>query len=193
MGKLILVLGGARSGKSTYAETRARELGGDAVLYVATAEAKDEEMRERARKHQAQRPASWRTLEAPRHVGERIRATLRDERVVLLDCVAVLSANVLIELTGPYDQDAFAEPKDPFNPAIEQAIQAEVTALIAAVDAFEGTLIIVSNEVGLGVVPPYELGRIYRDLLGRANQTLARRADEVYLLVAGIPMTVKGG
>lgn len=193
MGHLILVLGGARSGKSTYAEQRAREIGGERVLYVATAEAKDDEMRERARKHQAQRPASWRTLEVQRHIGDRIAEQGGDAAAaILIDCIAVLTANVLVEMTGPYDDDAFAEPNDPYNPAIESAVQAEMDSLIACADALPGTLIVVSNEVGMGVVPPYELGRAYRDLLGRANQTLARRADEVYLLVAGLPMTIKG-
>jgi adenosylcobinamide kinase/adenosylcobinamide-phosphate guanylyltransferase len=191
MGKLILLLGGARSGKSTYAEKLAAEIGGDDVLYVATAEVKDEEMAERARKHRASRPASWRTLEAPRGIGAALPAAAEGARAVIVDCITVLSSNVLVAATGDYE-DAFAEPKDPHNPAIEAALLAEIEALIAAAQALPVTTIIVSNEAGMGVVPPYELGRVWRDMLGRANQVLAHHADEVYLLVAGIPMTIKG-
>lgn len=191
MGKLILLLGGARSGKSTYAEKLAAEIGGDNVLYVATAEVKDEEMAERARKHRASRPASWHTLEAPRGIGTALPAAAEGAQAVIVDCITVLSSNVLVAATGDYE-DAFAEPEDPHNPAIEAALLAEIEALIAAAQALPAITIVVSNEAGMGVVPPYKLGRVWRDLLGRANQVLARHADEVYLLVAGIPMTIKG-
>lgn len=191
MGKLVLLLGGARSGKSTYAEKLAAEIGGDDVLYVATAEVKDEEMAERARKHRASRPASWRTLEAPRGIGAALPSAAEGARAVIVDCITVLTANVLVAATGDYE-DAFDEPQDTYNPAIEAALLEEIEALAAAARALPATTIVVSNEVGMGVVPPYELGRAYRDLLGRANQTLARHADEVYLLVAGIPMAIKG-
>ncbi len=193
MGKMILLLGGVRSGKSTYAEQLAREIGGGDVLYVATAEAKDDEMRERARAHQSRRPATWRTLEAPGEVGAGIRREAGGARAVLVDCVTVLAANILMEMTGPYNADAFAEPHEPFNPAIEAGVMREVEEIAACARELDTTLIVVSNEVGMGVVPPYELGRAYRDLLGRANQALARDADRVILMVAGIPMTIKGG
>jgi adenosylcobinamide kinase/adenosylcobinamide-phosphate guanylyltransferase len=192
MGNLMLVLGGARSGKSTFAEERAREFGGGSVLYVATATITDDEMADRVERHRRSRPAGWRTLEAQGHAGQKIRAAAGDVRVVLLDCLSVLVANRMVEATGDYD-DPFADPeRDPLDPALEDAIQAEAEALIACARDLDLTLIVVSNEVGMGVVPPYELGRAYRDMLGRANQTLARHADDVYLLVAGIPMHVKG-
>jgi len=191
MGKLVLILGGARSGKSIYAERYAKEIGEDRVLYMATAEAIDLEMQARAEKHQARRPANWRTLEAPLHLAEQVRANLGDANVVLVDCITVLTANIFVEATGPYE-DAFDEPKNPYNPAIEQAVEEEVEALTACAAELPITMLVVSNEVGMGVVPPYELGRAYRDVLGRANQILAAHADEVYLLVAGIPMAVKG-
>lgn len=191
MGKLTLILGGARSGKSTFAEQRARELGGDNVLYVATSETKDEEMHQRVEKHRADRPSAWGTLEAPRNIAQALRQEGSAAHVILLDCVTFLVANHLLDAAGP-EGDPFAEPSaDPFDVKIEADVVAEVEALVAYVQEMDVEMLAVSNEVGLGVVPPYELGRAYRDILGRANQILARHADEVFLLVAGIPMKVK--
>ena len=199
MGKLTLILGGARSGKSSFAERRAKELGGDSVLYVATSETKDEEMQQRVEKHRSERPFAWGTLEAPRNVAQALRqaqgAAIRQERseekVILLDCMTFLVANHLMDAAAPED-DPFDDPSsDPFDVQIEADVVAEVKALVEYVQEADVELLVVSNEVGLGVVPPYELGRAYRDILGRANQILARHADEVQLLVAGIPMKVK--
>jgi len=191
MGKLTLILGGARSGKSTFAEQRAKELGGDHVLYVATSETKDEEMQQRVAKHRADRPSGWGTVEASRNVAQAIRAARSGEKVILLDCMTFLVANHLMDAAAPED-DPFDDPSaDPFDAEIEANVVAEVEALVAYVQETDVEMLVVSNEVGLGVVPPYELGRAYRDILGRANQILARHADEVQLLVAGIPMKVK--
>ena len=191
MGKLILLLGGARSGKSTFAEKRAMEIGGEKVLYVATSESKDEEMEERVIKHQADRPSAWETVEASRNVAQAIRQVRSDASVILLDCMTFLVANHLMDAAAPED-DPFDDPSaDPFDKKIERAIVAEAEALIAYVQDTDVELIVVSNEVGLGLVPAYELGRAYRDVLGRANQILAKHADEVLFLVAGIPMKVK--
>lgn len=191
MGKLIFILGGARSGKSTYAEQKAKELGGDSVLYVATSEMKDDEMQQRVAKHRAERPSAWGTLEASRNVAQALRQERSDARIVLLDCMTFLVANHLMDAAAPRD-NPFDDPRaDPFNPQIEANVVAEVDALVAYVQESDVELLVVSNEVGLGVVPPYELGRAYRDILGRANQILARHADDVQLLVAGIPMKVK--
>jgi len=191
MGKLTLILGGARSGKSTFAEMRAKELGGDNVLYVATSETKDEEMVERVEKHRSERPSAWRTVEASRNVAQAIRGARSDARIILLDCMTFLVANHLMDAAAPED-DPFDDPSaDPFDAKIEADVIAEVDALVAYVQEVDVELLVVSNEVGLGVVPPYELGRAYRDILGRANQILARHADEVQFLVAGIPMKVK--
>jgi adenosylcobinamide kinase / adenosylcobinamide-phosphate guanylyltransferase len=191
MGKLTLILGGARSGKSTYAEMRAKELGGDGVLYIATSEAKDEEMQQRVEKHRSERQSAWGTIEAPRNVAKTLRQERRAAKVILLDCMTFLVANHLLDAAGPED-DPFDDPSaNPFDAQIEADVVAEVEAIIAYVNETETEMLVVSNEVGLGVVPPYELGRAYRDILGRANQILARHADEVLLLVAGIPMKVK--
>ena len=191
MGKLTLILGGARSGKSTFAEVRAKELGGDDVLYVATSETKDEEMEERVEKHRAERSPAWETVEAHRNVAQAIRGARSEAPVVLLDCMTFLVANHLMDAAAPEDDPFDAPSANPFDVEIEANVVAEVQALVEYVREVDAELLVVSNEVGLGVVPPYELGRAYRDILGRANQILARHADEVQLLVAGIPMKVK--
>lgn len=181
MGKLILVLGGARSGKSRYAETRAREIGDEEVLYVATAEIKDDEMAERVQKHRERRPTRWRTLENTTNLGSQIKIHAGATRVVLVDCLSLLVAR-------PFMAPGIA---DPFDPALEESVRQEILDLIRCADDLEATTIVVSNEVGMGVVPPHQLGRAYRDVLGRANQLVAAHADEVHLLVAGIPLTIK--
>jgi adenosylcobinamide kinase/adenosylcobinamide-phosphate guanylyltransferase len=180
MGKrLVLLLGGARSGKSTYAESWARDHGAR-VLFVATAQAFDDEMRERIARHRADRPPTWTTLEAPLHAGDAIHAAVDAHDTVLIDCLTLLASNVLMEL-----------PEDVSQADATAAILDEVAALLAAYATSDATWLIVSNEVGMGVVPPYRLGRIFRDALGRANQQIAQVADEVLLLVAGLPWQLK--
>lgn len=181
-GRLILIVGGARSGKSTMAERMAAELGGGAeVLFVATAEAYDDEMRTRIRQHQADRPAGWRTLEAPRNLGPRIAAALSGtEKAVVVDCITLLVSNLVCAL-----------PADVSVREAEAVVAAEIMALIAASRASHATWIMVSNEVGLGIVPDNPLARTYRDALGRANQQLAAAADQVFFPVAGLPLRLK--
>lgn len=177
--QLILILGGARSGKSSYAEKLAAELG-PRVLYVATAEAGDEEMARRIEVHRRSRPDSWSTLEAPVRVGAALSAYFPgDRQVVLLDCLTLLVSNIILALEN--------EP-----PAVvESAVRQEVETILAVKAGLDVPLIVVSNEVGLGLVPPYPLGRVYRDLLGWANQRLAAAADRVLFMVAGLPMVLK--
>ena len=179
-GRLILVLGGARSGKSSFAQQLAHELGGEQVLFVATAGAGDEEMRRRIEKHRRERPAGWHTLEAQRDVGQAILDHAAEPRVILVDCLTLLVSNLLVDADDPFAAD------------VEAQVMAEVEGLETCVEQQSGYLIVVSNEVGLGLVPPYPLGRAYRDLLGRANHVLARVADDVYMMVAGIPVLIKG-
>ncbi|MCC7447054.1 MAG: bifunctional adenosylcobinamide kinase/adenosylcobinamide-phosphate guanylyltransferase [Anaerolineae bacterium] len=178
MPKLILLLGGARSGKSTLAERMAAELGSD-VLYVATAQAFDDEMRERIAAHQRSRAQGWHTLEAPLRVAEQLRAMALPP-VILIDCITLLATNALLTL-----------PDDCTQAEANQAILSEIDGLLTVEQTSDSTWIVVSNEVGMGVVPPYRLGRLYRDALGAANQRLAKAADEVYLLVAGLPWRLK--
>jgi len=180
MGRLLLVLGGARSGKSTYAQQLAQELGGSRVLFVATAQAWDEEMAQRITQHQQERPVAWRTLETPHHVGQAIALKLDDATVVLVDCLTLLVSNTMLRLSASPDPAAAAA-----------AVQTELTALLQTCQANGATYIVVSNEVGLGLVPDNPLGRLYRDLLGRANQTLAAQAEAVYFMVAGLAVDVK--
>lgn len=180
MGRMILVLGGARSGKSTYAQRLAQELGGTRVLFVATAEAGDSEMARRIAAHRQERPAAWRTLEATQRIGQAIRDHLEDAEVVLVDCLTLLVSNVILPLGAP-----------PPTAAAETAMRQELDTLVQVCQASQATFIVVSNEVGLGLVPETALGRLYRDLLGLANQTLAIRAQNVYLLVAGLAVDIK--
>lgn len=183
MGKqLTLILGGARSGKSSYAEKVALERG-ETVLYLATAQAWDAEMAERIANHRADRPAAWQTVEAPTQVGMALDEALRGRStpdLILLDCLTLLASNVLIAL-----------PETSSEAEATAALMAEVDGLLQVYEQYAGELIIVSNEVGLGIVPAYPLGRLYRDALGRANQRLAAVADQVIFMVAGLPMVVK--
>lgn len=178
---LTLILGGARSGKSHYAEMLAAQQG-TRVLYVATAQAWDEEMTLRIANHRAGRPTTWITLETPLGVGQAIATALpvHTPDVILLDCLTLLAGNVLITLPeGASEAEATA------------ALMVEIEALLTTYAQSNVAWIMVSNEVGLGIVPAYPLGRLYRDALGRANQKLAAMADEVLFMVAGLPMVVK--
>jgi len=176
---LTLILGGARSGKSSYAQNLAGQRAGR-VLYIATATAGDEEMAQRIAAHRASRPATWGTLEAPLQVAQALRAHPDPASLILLDCLTVLTSNILMTL-----------PEDVPAGQAQAALDSELEDLLASIAAGPADWIIVSNEVGLGLVPPYPLGRLYRDLLGRANQRLAQVADEVLFMVAGLPMKLK--
>ncbi|KQC09737.1 MAG: hypothetical protein APR62_13490 [Smithella sp. SDB] len=174
---ITLILGGARSGKSSFVENIARETG-SAVLFIATGTADDNEMAERIRKHKASRPAEWQTLEIPRGIGNRLSVPAAP--VVIVDCITLLVSNILMSL-----------PENTSAEVVMDKIRTEVDELIAAQERLGGQWLIISNEVGLGLVPPYPLGRIYRDALGWANQALARVAKHVFFMVAGIPMVIK--
>ncbi|MCL5257603.1 MAG: bifunctional adenosylcobinamide kinase/adenosylcobinamide-phosphate guanylyltransferase [Chloroflexi bacterium] len=184
MKRLVLILGGARSGKSTLAEKLA-SAAGDSVLFVATAEAGDEEMQRRIEAHKRGRQMDWTTLEAPQHVGKALSGSADKPGVVLLDCLTLLTSNVILGAWTPEMEENWD------HSAAAAAVDAELTELLEWYEGFDGALIIVSNEVGEGVVPAYPLGRVYRDLLGYANKRLAEVADEVYFMIAGIPLDLK--
>jgi adenosylcobinamide kinase/adenosylcobinamide-phosphate guanylyltransferase len=177
--KLTFILGGARSGKSRFAQQMAEE-SGKRVLFVATATAGDEEMASRIQAHRASRPAGWRTLEAPLGVGRAIHQAQGTE-LILVDCLTLLTSNVLMEL-----------PEDAPDAEFDAALMVEIDELIGAYRDSPAEWVVISNEVGLGLVPPYPMGRLYRDGLGKANQRLAQEADVVLFMVAGIPMRVRG-
>lgn len=176
---LTLILGGARSGKSAYAQALAARWGAR-VLYVATAEAGDQEMATRIAAHRRSRPPSWRTLEAPRNVGAAIRAQPPGFQIVLLDCMTLLASNLIAPLPEPVSEET-----------ARAVLETELDGLLEAYRLGDASWIVVSNEVGLGLVPPYPLGRVYRDALGWANQRLAAAAQEVLFMVAGLPLVVK--
>ena len=174
--QLVLVLGGARSGKSSCAENLARQ--GERTLFVATAEALDDDMRQRIMKHREHRPASWDTLEEPLDPAAAIPSALVGHDTLLFDCLTVWVSNLLLALEDEADAEA--------------EILARAGALLDLYEQTDCRWILVSNEVGLGVIPATELGRRYRDLLGRVNQLFAARADKVYLMVAGLKSSGAG-
>lgn len=178
MQRLVLVMGGVRSGKSRFAQELAHRVGGEDVLFVATAEAGDDEMVRRIDHHRRSRPAGWKTLEQPLGTGEAISAIPSLPRVVLVDCLTLLVSNALLQCDGDAD-------------AAEKRVRAETEALIAAARHHSVVMIVVSGEVGQGLVPESSLGRLFRDLLGWANQLLAEEAEATYLMVAGLAVDVR--
>lgn len=177
--KSTLITGGARSGKSRLAQELARKAGGP-VLFVATAEAGDEEMKRRIEAHRKNRPTDWTTIEVTIHIGRNITRNISQAKAVIIDCVTLLINNIFQQHQGATD-----------DLILEKAVEAEIKELIKCVERSKARFIIVTNEVGLGIVPSDGVSRLYRDLLGKANQMLAEYADEVILMVAGIPITVK--
>lgn len=180
---VTLVLGGARSGKSAFAQLLVTESAGP-VLFVATARATDEEMAARIEAHRAARPTGWMVAEAPLRPAQAIRGWAGEVGTVLLDCLSLLVSNLMAE-------GSCAPGTETDEVALVAQAERELADVLGAARARGSALIIVTNEVGWGVVPPYPLGRLYRDVLGRVNQRAAEAADAVYLMVAGIPLQVK--
>jgi adenosylcobinamide kinase / adenosylcobinamide-phosphate guanylyltransferase len=167
--RVMLVLGGARSGKSRYAEALMAKAAPRA-LYLATAEAGDEEMAERIRRHRERRGPLWETLEEPLALASALRRESRADRPILVDCLTLWLANLL---------------------AAGRAIESEVAALLDALPRLEGPVVFVANEVGLGIVPENALARRFRDDAGRLNQSIAERAERVVFIAAGLPLVLK--
>jgi len=183
---LIFILGGARSGKSDYALELARQLAGDEpVLFLATARAGDDEMATRIEQHRRERPDHWQTLEAPLDVSAALSAYLAqtehpDPAVLLFDCLTLLASNVMFADGRSGEDEPVSE--------LQARLDAELDALLAAAHAANKRLIIVSNEIGLGIVPVGRVSRTYRDLIGRANRRLAARAQRAIFVLAGVPL-----
>jgi adenosylcobinamide kinase/adenosylcobinamide-phosphate guanylyltransferase len=166
-GEIVLLLGGARSGKSRIAQTRAEARRG-ALVYLATGEALDSEMAERIAKHREERGGRWRTVEVPLELPEAIRR--ENEHVVVVDCLTLWLSNLLL---GEHD------------------VAAATDRLLASLEDTTGTVLVVSNEVGMGIVPENALARRFRDEAGRLHQRVATVATEVSLVAAGCSIRMK--
>ena len=174
MKKNIFVIGGCRSGKSYQALKTAESLARDQQVFIATCIPYDDEMKLRVTRHQQERSRHWQTVEAPIHLPAAIAETGQEAGVILVDCLTLWINNLLMEKHDP-----------------EQILD-QVQSLTRAVASADCPVILVSNEVGTGIVPENKLARLYRDLIGSANQAVAECADQVIWMVAGIPVTVKG-
>ncbi|MDT3670419.1 MAG: bifunctional adenosylcobinamide kinase/adenosylcobinamide-phosphate guanylyltransferase [Aromatoleum sp.] len=177
-----LILGGARSGKSRLAETLARD-SGLPVTVIATAEALDAEMAERIRRHREDRPPAWRVVETPVALAPTLREEAHEGRCVIVDCVTLWLMNLMAGAEGlPAPLAADHLPR----------FLAERTALLDCVPQLPGPILLVANEVGLGLVPETPLGRLFRDEAGRMNQALAAVCEKVTFVAAGLPLRLKG-
>lgn len=186
MSKIVFVTGGSRSGKSTFAENTIKEMGG-VIGYIATAKVTDDDMEARIAHHRAMRPSEWPTFEQHRSF-ERL---LGDDAFMecdhlILDCITILITNIMFDHDLDYDKATIAEVNE-----VEAVIADEIMTLIEVIRDTEKDLVVVSNEVGLGLVPSYRLGNLFRDIAGRMNQLIAGEADEAYFIVSGLPMKLK--
>lgn len=185
MRRLIVVTGGARSGKSTFAEKKAKDCNCD-VVYIATSIPFDDEMRARIKKHVDQRPDNWKTIEAYKDMEKHL-ANVKNENVIfLLDCITIMITNIMLDISIDWDNASDKEIE-----CIETEVKMEMDKLLKIISEKDTTFILVTNEIGMGLVPENKLSRIFRDIAGRVNQLLAKEADEVYLCVAGIPVKIK--
>lgn len=174
MGRITFILGGARSGKSQYALSLARESGAGKVLFIATASAGDKEMRLRIARHKRNRPRGWRTIEEPRSLSQAFKRVPKNAQLVIIDCLTLLITNLMLE----GHSDSF--------------IEKEIKSGFKLLKKIGCDSIVVSNEVGLGIVPENSLARRFRDTAGRVNQAAARMSDEVYFIFAGLSVKMKG-
>ena len=175
MAKIIFITGGARSGKSSFAEKLALTLGKN-VIFLATAEALDKEMADRIKKHKTKRSSTWKTVEEPININI-LNKFKNFEGAVILDCITLWLSNMIHKF------------------GIERAeghILGDIRTLLKTARTSKFTLIVVSNELGLGIVPENKLAREFRDIAGRCNQLIARMSDEVYLMISGIKLKIKG-
>lgn len=186
MKMITFITGGARSGKSSLAEKLAKQLS-EKVIYIATAAPLDEEMAKRISVHKQRRPKSWETIEEPKNLSKVLTeikddAKYNDYHAILIDCLALLVSNWL-----PLEEAEDIKQWD----ELRLNLLSEIKMMLKAAQELSQHIIIVSNEVGLGLVPEYPLGRLYRDLLGEVNQLTAACADEVIFMISGIPMKIK--
>lgn len=186
-----LLVGGARSGKSSFAEKQFHDK--TDVVYIATARVEDDEMKDRIDHHRESRPDFWRTFEGNYNLAEAVG----DEEHYLLDCLTVLTSNIMFDMTykskrtvpDDFKEDEKISPK--LQKEVEDRIFKEVLQLVEKVEENGYTLIMVTNEVGYSLVPEHHIGRVFRDIQGRLNQRVAEKSDEVYLVSCGIPVRLK--
>lgn len=172
--KIIFITGGARSGKSTLALKLAKKISKDKVTFIATCTPKDREMSERVQKHKKERPKSWKTIEEPDDLYKALTSkTSVESKVVIVDCLTILISNLL--LSGKK----------------EDSIINEIGKALKKAKGYSFTLIVVSNEVGSGIVSVNEIARHFRDIAGKANQLTANISNSVYAMISGIPVKIK--
>ncbi|MEG0180389.1 MAG: bifunctional adenosylcobinamide kinase/adenosylcobinamide-phosphate guanylyltransferase [Terrisporobacter sp.] len=185
MSNIVLVTGGARSGKSSFAESLCINQN-NRTAYIATSVAFDDEMKDRVKKHQESRPQEWKTYEIYKDIYSIVETLDKNHGTVLLDCLTLMINNLMFT----YGIDIETASTDEVN-EIEEYIKNQIEKLLEKVKNTNLYFVIVTNELGMGIVPENKLSRIYRDFVGRANQQIAKTSDEVYLVVSGIPMKVK--
>lgn len=178
---MILVTGGARSGKSSFAESMLKD--SKKVLYIATSIPFDDEMKERVKMHKSSRPSIWDTLECYKDFDKHLLGEVEKYDGIILDCITIMVSNIILEKCENCTNEEF-------EIAEEKAIN-EVKTLISLLKKCKGKAVIVTNEVGSSIVPENKLGRYFRDIAGRVNQLIAKEASEVYLVVSSIPVKIK--
>lgn len=178
-----LILGGARSGKSLLAEQRARE-SGLKVIYLATAQALDDEMARRVAEHRARRPADWTCIEEPMQLPERLSELAAPDTLILVDCLTLWLSNLLHAGQAVAQAEAGEVVDSPL-------VRTQIQALADLLPTLPGRIVLVSNEVGWGIVPMHPVSRLFADEQGRLNQRIAAACDQVTLVAAGLPLTLK--
>ncbi len=186
MNKIILVTGGARSGKSNYAESLCKNQNNN-TAYIATSIPFDKEMEDRVKKHQDSRPGEWKTYEIYKDIYEIVKDLDKNHKTVILDCVTLLVNNLMFTFDIDIDNSTQEEVNE-----LENYIKEQVKLLLNEIRKTNLYFVIVTNELGMGVVPGNRLSRIYSDIVGRINQQISKESDEVYFVVSGIPMKIKG-
>ncbi|WP_270943300.1 bifunctional adenosylcobinamide kinase/adenosylcobinamide-phosphate guanylyltransferase [Romboutsia lituseburensis] len=186
MSKIILVTGGARSGKSNFAEKLCIDQN-NSTAYIATSIPFDDEMKDRVKKHKESRPQDWKTYEIYKDIYSIIKEISNNHETVILDCVTLLVNNLMFT----YDMDIDKANQEEIN-ELEKYIKDQVKKLIEEIKKTNLYFVVVTNELGMAVVPANKLSRVYTDIVGRINQQIASQSDEVYFVVSGIPMKIKG-
>jgi adenosylcobinamide kinase / adenosylcobinamide-phosphate guanylyltransferase len=182
MSKITLVTGGSRSGKSSFAEELLKEK--DRVLYIATSIITDDEMKERVAIHKSRRNKAWETFEGYKELNKVVKES--ECRYIMLECVTTMITNLIFDEYSDFDNISKAEIQ-----ILEEGISEQFKDLICTCREFDKELVIITNEVGLGLVSEYKLGRIFTDISGRVNQLIGRLSDEAYLIVSGLPLKLK--